>query len=109
MSWRAVAAALALVGAAAPQPVLGQAQAEQKGSRRTYRVLYDARIVPSERAAHVRVAITGEPGRVRRIDFRIDPKRHTRFEGDGRVESRGDRVVWEPPEAGGELLSLIHI
>jgi hypothetical protein len=37
------------------------------------------------------------------LELHIDPNRHVEFSGDGTVEVRGDRVLWQPPPRGGKL------
>lgn len=68
-----------------------------------YSLTYDVRIVPTEKTAHV-VIQTQDPGDLlNSVEFRIDPERHFEFSGDGTVEVRGDRVLWQPPARGGKL------
>jgi hypothetical protein len=68
-----------------------------------YSLTYDVRIVPTEKTAHV-VVQTQDPGALlKSVDLRIDPERHFEFSGDGTVEVRGDRVLWQPPARGGKL------
>jgi len=98
-----------LVAMSAPSAVAQEPGGERARPRQTYRVLFDARIVPSERVAHVRIQVTDANNRLRGIDFRIDPERHTRFEGDGTVTIDGERVSWVPPRQGGELRYRFHI
>ena len=69
----------------------------------TYGLLYDVRLAPSERAAHVRMRISENAGQVKSLRLRIDPNRHYDFRGDGEVEREEGAVVWKPPAAGGSL------
>lgn len=80
----ATVGALALVHAALAQ------------EERVYQVLYQARIVPTERAARVTVRVDDPQGLLRRVEWHIDPERHRDFSGDGTVEVDGDVVRWEP-------------
>lgn len=69
----------------------------------TYTVDYEARIVPTEKLAHVTIDL-GDPDRaVREIRFAIDPDRHLGFEGKGEIEIEADKVRWVPPKGGGKL------
>jgi hypothetical protein len=68
-----------------------------------YTVIYDARVVPTEKAAHVSIQVQDPADLLSAIDFRIDPERHVEFAGDGTVEVVGDRVQWQPPRRGGKL------
>lgn len=69
----------------------------------TYSILYDARIVPTERLAKVSINLSAVPEQVRWLRFVIDSERHFAFRGDGKVEVDGDSVLWEPPPNGGRL------
>ena len=76
-------------------------------------LLYDftvtARIVPTERAAHVTLEIGRGAKNVKSLRFRIDPKRHLLFRGDGSVVTEGAHVIWTPPPAGGKLTYIFRI
>lgn len=72
-------------------------------------VTYDVRVLPTERAAHVRIRLQPQGGRVHRLTFQIDPARHLHFVGSGDIESEGTRVVWTPPAEGGRLEYLFRI
>jgi len=82
---------LAAVAARAEDPV------------RTYAVLYDVRIAPTERAADVRIQLTDPSHWMRWIRFQIDPARHVGFRGDGEIRIEGNSVLWTPPRLGGTL------
>jgi hypothetical protein len=69
----------------------------------SYAVLYDARVVPTEKTAHVNIQIQDPAGLLTSLELHIDPNRHVEFSGDGTVEVRGDRVLWQPPPRGGKL------
>lgn len=46
----------------------------------------------------------GEGARwVRRLNFKIDPMRHSEFKADGEFAVEGDRAIWIPPKDGGAL------
>ncbi len=68
-----------------------------------YRVAYDVRVVPTERAAHVELRLDDPHYAVRVVRFRIDPARHQEFSGDGAIETAGDSVAWKPRRGGGAL------
>ncbi len=59
--------------------------------------------MPRDGAAAVTIAIEPHDAHVTRIRLRMDPGRFSQVAGDGRVTRAGDRVTWEPPEAGGAL------
>src|SRR4029453_19060743 len=54
-------------------------------------------------AAAVTIAVEPHGGSMSRLSLRMDPQRYSQVRGDGKVEIKGDRVTWEPPEAGGSL------
>ena len=76
-------------------------------------LIYDftvsARIVPTERAAHVTLELGRGAKNVKRLRFRIDPQRHLLFRGDGSVVTEGAHVIWTPPPAGGALHYVFRI
>jgi len=59
--------------------------------------------VPTEKTAHVNIQIQDPAGLLTSLELHIDPNRHVEFSGDGTVEVRGDRVLWQPPPRGGKL------
>ncbi|MDH3684578.1 MAG: hypothetical protein OEP95_00045 [Myxococcales bacterium] len=71
--------------------------------RPTYDLLYDVRLAPSERAAHVRMRVKSETPRVKSVRLRIDPNRHYDFRGDGEIEKLDGAILWRPPPTGGSL------
>lgn len=74
-----------------------------------YGVLYDVRVVPSEKAAYVKVVLDKNAHYVERITFSIDPERQLDFDGDGEIELADDKVTWQPPDEGGELRYTFRI
>lgn len=76
---------------------------------RTYAVLYDVRIAPTERAAEVTLRLTDPSHWMRWIRFRIDRERHVGFKGDGEVIAEGDTLLWKPPRLGGTLRYTFRI
>jgi hypothetical protein len=76
-------------------------------------IVYDfnvsARIVPTERAAHVTLELGKNASAVDWIRFRIDPQRQILFRGDGEIETDGARVTWTPPRKGGTLRYVFRI
>jgi hypothetical protein len=69
----------------------------------------EARIVPTERAAHVTLEIGKGAEHVEWLRFRIDPQRHLLFRGDGEVRLDGAHVTWTPPRKGGKLTYIFRI
>ena len=108
---RRVALALALVFAASQIGLDGAvAQAPTPATKvLTYDFTVIARIVPTERAAHVTLEVGRGAQNVKRLRFRIDPQRHLLFRGDGTVETDGAHVTWTPPPAGGKLNYIFRI
>lgn len=100
-------------------PGVALAQADASSSERVkavdvaaegpFSVLYDARIVPSEKVAYVRIVLDKNAHHVDMFSFRIDPERQLDFDGDGEIELSGDRVNWKPPKKGGELRYTFRI
>ena len=68
-----------------------------------------ARIVPTERAAHVTLELGRGAQNVKWLRFRIDPQRHLLFRGDGSVVTEGAHVTWTPPPSGGKLTYVFRI
>jgi len=105
--------ALALVCAASQSGVtaaFAQAQAPPAAQKA---LIYDftvtARIVPTERAAHVTLELGRGAQNVKWLRFRIDPQRHLLFRGDGSVVTEGAHVTWTPPRSGGALHYVFRI
>ncbi len=97
----ALAAAFALDGGAGAQ------ESPPKHPRYDFRV--DARIVPTERAAHVTLELGKGAEHVHRLRFRVDPQRQLLFRGDGEVKTEGAHVTWIPPRTGGKLTYVFRI
>ncbi len=85
----------------------------QTGPAAQRALIYDftvaARIVPTERAAHVTLELGRGAQNVKRLRFRIDPQRHLLFRGDGSVVTEGAHVTWTPPRTGGALHYVFRI
>ncbi len=96
-------------GRAALLLLLAAAAARAEDPARTYAVLYDVRIAPTERAADVRIQLTDPSHWMRWIRFDIDPGRHVNFRGDGEIRAEGDTVQWKPPRLGGTLRYTFRI
>lgn len=117
VAWVAAALLLAVAGAVAENPTemgpelgpeigpemppafgpeVAKTPGEQAAPERIYAVTFDARIVPTERAAHVTVRLRDPEGWVKQIEWRIDPERHRDFGGTGTIETEGDVVRWLP-------------
>ncbi len=69
----------------------------------TYAVEYRVGFLPADGLATVAIRIEPGTGTATRLRFSVDPEAHTGFEGDGRIEVKGDRVTWRPPQDGGEF------
>lgn len=93
--------------AQSPAQSAAQAAAAQKALIYDFNV--DARIVPTERAAHVTLELGRGAQNVDWLRFRIDPQRHLLFRGDGSVVVDGAHVTWTPPRKGGRLHYVFRI
>jgi hypothetical protein len=91
---RALALAAIAIAAAVPAAAAGRIH---------YDVDYHVEFLPREGQAAVTIAIDPHDAHVTRIRLRMDPGRYSEVRGDGRVTRSGDRVSWEPPDAGGAL------
>lgn len=70
---------------------------------RVYEILYEATIDPQHEVAEMRLVLNQPSDFLREVNFRIDPKRHRGFDGDGEIEEEGPYLRWVPPQTGGEL------
>jgi len=80
-----------------------------KPADRFYDVLFEARLSPTERSAHVQIQLGSGAHLVRQLRLSTDPARHAGFEGDGAIELVERSVVWTPPEQGGSLRYVFRI
>lgn len=103
------AAVLALLGSLLLLAAGARADAPLREDQLVYDVLYDVRVLPTERSAHVRVTLGKNAARVKRITLHIDPARHMEFKGSGQVKVAGEYVEWWPPPEGGKLEYLFRI
>ena len=74
-----------------------------------YDVIYDVRILPTERAAHVRIRVGAHGNTIRQLTFHIDPDRHLQVQGAGALEVKDEYVTWSPPPKGGKLEYVFRI
>ncbi|MCG8592641.1 MAG: hypothetical protein MJE66_25400, partial [Proteobacteria bacterium] len=88
---------------------VGQAQEAPTPEPDPFFVDYEARLVPTERAAHVAIRIRQTTRSLRSLRFRIDPERHIDWAGDGKLEIEGEHVSWEPPAKGGTLQYIFRV
>jgi hypothetical protein len=80
---------------------LGDQRSHAQSENREYGLQYDLTLKPAEDRAEVSITIDNRAeGPLR---FRIDPLRHSGFQGDGKIEVEGDYVTWTPPQPGGRL------
>lgn len=69
-----------------------------------YSLRYDLTLKPEEERAQVAIILDERAKEnLWSLRFRIDPKRHTQFEGDGALERDGANLTWAPPDSGGRL------
>jgi len=109
--WVAVfcAAAQLLVASARAQTKEPAAAPPAAAKQMTFDFDVSARIVPTERAAHVTLELGRGANHVDWIRFRIDPQRHLLFRGDGQIVADGAHLTWTPPRAGGKLHYVFRI
>jgi len=65
-------------------------------------VRYDVLLLPQEDVARMTIALEGQ-GHPDVVRFRIDPRRHLEFTGDGDIEMEKGVLVWRIPKAGGSI------
>jgi hypothetical protein len=99
VSWLSVA----LAPAAWAQPAGPPEPSSETEAPGTYEVRYEARVVPTKRAAHVTIRVVDEGNHLDSIRFKIDPARHLDFEGSGEIVVDGNHVLWTPPDPGGTI------
>jgi hypothetical protein len=75
----------------------------------SYGVAFEARIVPTERAARVLLRIDDPEDLLEELRFRIDPERHRDFEASGPLETEGETVRWNPPPGTPTLRYVFRI
>jgi hypothetical protein len=109
--WIAIfcAAAQLLVAPARAQTKEPAATPPAAAKSMTFDFDVSARIVPTERAAHVTLELGRGANHVDWIRFRIDPQRHLLFRGDGQIVADGAHLTWTPPRAGGKLHYVFRI
>ncbi len=103
---RAFAALLgAVLAIAAPRAV---AQ-EQAAAPRSYDLLFEATVVPTEHLARARIRVSQDAQHLKRMTLRIDPARHGDFRADGKLIQNGEFIEWQVPAAGGSLRYAFRI
>jgi hypothetical protein len=70
---------------------------------RPFEVDYLVEFLPPEGVAAVSITVMPGEGRVIALDFAMDPKRYSDIEGDGSLELKDGRTLWQPPRRGGTL------
>jgi hypothetical protein len=83
--------------------ILVSASVPTFAAERVYDVVYRVKFLPERKGAQVTLQLKQPKSYARAFRFSVDPKRQQDFAGDGSVALDGDRVVWQPPERGGEL------
>jgi hypothetical protein len=69
-----------------------------------YGLRYDLTLKPEADRAEVVLTLDERANdNLQSMRFRIDPQRHTSFEGDGEIKPDGEHVTWTPPPSGGRL------
>ncbi len=65
-----------------------------------YRVDYRIGFDPEAGEALFAMTVTPGEGRLQRLRFNIDPKRHSALKADGRLSRKDNRYTWRPPAEG---------
>ena len=82
----------------------------EPATSRPYTVVYALRIESGEGdAAKASIRVEQESRRLRELRFRIDPDRHSDFDGDGEVTVADGRLTWVPPRKGGVLTYTVQL
>ncbi len=79
--------------------VSAQAETDRQA---TYDVLYEVDL-RDDCVARVSIHVDRNPGRLSSLRIRVDPERQFGFEGDGTIEEKDKRVVWNMPEGAAKL------
>lgn len=95
---RFITAALLLLLAAC-----GHGMAAPAAEPKVFFVNYGIALTPGVDDAVVTIRIGKGAQHVRRLNFRIDPRRHTQLRADGELAIEGNRAIWQPPARGGTL------
>jgi hypothetical protein len=74
-----------------------------------YGLLYDVRIVPTERAARVTIQISSPEGLVLSVRMRIEPERQRDFSGDGELTLEGESLEWNPSPGVAQLSYSVRL
>jgi hypothetical protein len=101
--------ALARALAADAQPAPAPAPEASAPAPVSYEVLYDVRLVPSERAAHVRIVLGRGAQHVRSIRLQVDPERHFDMQADGSLSVAPESLEWRPAGPGSSLRYVFRI
>jgi predicted metalloprotease with PDZ domain len=73
------------------------------GDARVFDVDYRIGLAAGRDDALVTIRLGDGARWVRRLNFRIDPARHTGLKADGDLQVEADRAIWIPPKEGGTL------
>ena len=73
----------------------------QAAEKPKYALRYSVEFLPASGSAEIEIRTKRESGRLIALDFNMPSAVYTGERGDGRVERRGNRVLWTPPRAGG--------
>lgn len=95
---RIAAAALLLLLAAC-----GTCMAAPAAEPKVFFVDYGIALRPGVDDAVVTIRLGKGAHHVHRLNFRIDPGRHTQLRADGELVVEGNRAIWQPPRDGGTL------
>lgn len=69
----------------------------------TYDLLFDVRLLPTERIAQVSLRVRQAEPSLRSLLLLRDPERQLGFEGDGTLAEEAGGLRWTPPAEGGRL------
>jgi hypothetical protein len=85
------------------------ADAAADEDERIYELDYRVTIDPAAGGARVQLELEQPDDFLREMDMSLNDGSISDVEGDGEVSADGDRVVWQPPDRGGELSWFVRI
>lgn len=81
----------------------GEATAAPAPQELAYGLHYELVLQPSQGTAEASITLEQRRHLLREARFTLSGKRWTQFAGDGEIERRDGKLVWQPPEGGGTL------
>lgn len=80
-------------------------------AKSSYQARFDLALNPAKQnaAGSLRITPGNNKGMATQLDLRMPKSRYSGIAGDGMVQIKGDRVMWQPPAAGGVLRYTVLI